>query len=159
MARLTTFIRTNAIRDPRDLARAIAPLGAADDTAASLTLSRVLPVRSDAGSPPDSPRRAGGLSAPVLGRSAADWPPPLAAIQDVRVNLAPCLTLDVRRNALVSGFMIVSCRDKRTRDFAEGRRVTAFSGFASKPNCAWTAWRQRPRCRTWPRCPATVLRR
>jgi proteic killer suppression protein len=26
--------------------------------------------------------------------------------------------------------MIVSYRDKRTRDFAEGRRVTAFSGFA-----------------------------
>jgi proteic killer suppression protein len=37
--------------------------------------------------------------------------------------------LDVQRTEEYSWPMIQSCRDKRTRDFAAGKRVKAFSGF------------------------------
>jgi proteic killer suppression protein len=39
------------------------------------------------------------------------------------------VTLDVTRTSLYSGPVIVSCRDKRTGDFAAGKWVKAFSGF------------------------------
>ena len=40
------------------------------------------------------------------------------------------ITLDVTRKAWYLWLVIVSYRDKRTRDFAAGKRVKAFSGFA-----------------------------
>ena len=39
------------------------------------------------------------------------------------------VTLDVTHNSRYSFRVIVSYRDKRTRDFAEGKYVKAFSGF------------------------------
>jgi proteic killer suppression protein len=39
------------------------------------------------------------------------------------------ITFDVLRNLVVAGGVIVSFRDKRTEDFAEGKRVGAFSGI------------------------------
>ena len=40
-----------------------------------------------------------------------------------------CITLDVTRNACYLLSVIVSYRDKRSRDFASGKRVKAFSGI------------------------------
>ena len=40
-----------------------------------------------------------------------------------------CSTLDVTRNALYPVAVILSYRDKRTRDFAAGKWVKVFSGF------------------------------
>ena len=44
---------------------------------------------------------------------------------------SPCqfFTLDVTRNKYYFGAVIVGYRDKRTKDFAAGKRVKAFSGF------------------------------
>lgn len=39
------------------------------------------------------------------------------------------MTLDVTGHNLYHKLVIISCRDKRTRDFAAGKRVKAFSGF------------------------------
>jgi proteic killer suppression protein len=51
--------------------------------------------------------------------------------QFTRSCLAKChfIMLDVTRNYQYYQLVIVSCRDKRTRDFAAGKRVKAFSGF------------------------------
>ena len=45
--------------------------------------------------------------------------------------LAKChfIMRDVTRNYQYYQLVIVSCRDKRTRDFGAGKRVKAFSGF------------------------------
>jgi proteic killer suppression protein len=40
------------------------------------------------------------------------------------------VTLDVTRTSRYSGLVIVSYRDKKTEDFAGGKWVKAFSGFA-----------------------------
>ena len=40
-----------------------------------------------------------------------------------------CMTLDVTRHGLYHKLVIISYRDKRTRNFAAGKHVNAFSGF------------------------------
>ncbi len=47
----------------------------------------------------------------------------------VRICESYGMTLDVSRNSCYFRPVIVSYRDKRTRDFAAGKRVKAFSGF------------------------------
>ena len=39
------------------------------------------------------------------------------------------MTIDVTRHGVYHKIVIISYRDKRTRDFAAGKRVKAFSGF------------------------------
>ena len=46
-----------------------------------------------------------------------------------RILSIPIVTIDVTANPSLSCLMIVSFRDKRTREFAHGRYVKAFSGF------------------------------
>jgi proteic killer suppression protein len=53
--------------------------------------------------------------------------------------------------------MIQTCRDKRTRDFAEGRRVREFEGFRRQAGSASTFWKLQPASRTLQALPSNAL--
>jgi hypothetical protein len=55
--------------------------------------------------------------------------------------------------------VIVSYRDKRTRDFAGGKFVKAFSGFERSARMKLDRLEGAVSLGTWPHCPETVLKR
>ena len=67
--------------------------------------------------------------------------------------------LDVQHTDGYSWPMIQSCRDKRTRDFAAGKRVKEFSGFEHAVRMKMDRMEAATSVKIFQRCQEIVLRR